>query len=90
MKIFEFNKYFPDEAACRRRFRVWRDNLLIIRFTGNGFMKYQVRNMVGTLIKIGSNKFDVDIIDKILNDKSYKKYVYTAKAYGLYLESIEY
>ena len=67
-----------------------KDNYLIIRFTGNGFMKYQVRNMVGTLIKIGSNKFDADIIDKILNDKLYKKYVYTAKAYGLYLESIEY
>lgn len=25
MKIFEFNKYFPDEAACRQRFREWRD-----------------------------------------------------------------
>ena len=25
MKIYEFNKYFPDEAACRRRFREWRD-----------------------------------------------------------------
>ena len=67
-----------------------KDNLLIIRFTGNGFMKYQVRNMVGTLIKIGSNKIDVDIIEKMLKDKSYRKYVYTAKAYGLYLESIDY
>ena len=67
-----------------------KDNYLTIRFTGNGFMKYQVRNMVGTLIKIGSNKIDIDIIEKILNDKSYRKYVYTAKAYGLYLESIDY
>ena len=25
MKIYEFNKYFPDEATCRRRFREWRD-----------------------------------------------------------------
>jgi len=25
MKIYEFNKYFPDETACRRRFREWRD-----------------------------------------------------------------
>jgi len=25
MKIFEFNKYFPDEAACRRAFKEMRD-----------------------------------------------------------------
>lgn len=25
MKIFEFNKYFPDESACRRKFKEMRD-----------------------------------------------------------------
>ena len=63
---------------------------LIIRFVGTGFMKYQVRNMVGTLIKIGNNKLDPDIIKKILSDKKYMKYVYTAKAQGLYLEKVNY
>ena len=66
------------------------DNKIYIRFTGNGFMKYQVRNMVGTLIKIGNDKLDVDIIDKILEDDTYSKYVYTAKGEGLYLEDIQY
>ena len=28
---------------------------IIIKFTGNGFLRYQVRNMVGLLIKIGEN-----------------------------------
>ena len=95
--VHDFEAFVSNEAVkesyVREIFKASieeKDDLLIIRFTGNGFMKYQVRNMVGTLIKIGSNKFDADIIDKILNDKSYKKYVYTAKAYGLYLESIEY
>ncbi len=27
MKIYESNKYFPDEAACRRKFREWRDKV---------------------------------------------------------------
>ena len=31
-------------------------DIITISFTGNGFMKYQVRNMVGVLIKIGSGK----------------------------------
>ena len=67
-----------------------KDNKLYIRFTGNGFMKYQVRNMVGTLIKIGNGKLEEDIIDKILTDEEYAKYVYTAKSEGLYLENIKY
>ncbi len=65
------------------------DNKIYIRFIGNGFMKYQVRNMVGTLIKIASGKLDIEIIDKIFDDEAYKKYVYTAKPEGLYLERIE-
>ena len=64
------------------------NNKIYIRFTGNGFMKYQVRNMVGTLIKIGNGKLEIDIIDKIFDDESYKKFIYTAKPEGLYLENI--
>ena len=59
-------------------------------FIGNGFMKYQVRNMVGTLIKVGKNKIDSSDIEKILNDESYKKLVMTAKSEGLYLEEVNY
>ena len=99
IKLFEgehdFKNFVSDEAVKENYVRkifstdiVQKDNKLYIRFTGNGFMKYQVRNMVGTLIKIGLNKLDIDIIDKIFSDESYKKYVYTAKPEGLYLESI--
>ena len=93
----DFKNFVSDEAVKDNYVRniysteiVEKDNKLYIRFTGNGFMKYQVRNMVGTLIKIGNDKLDVDIIDKILEDESYTKYVYTAKSEGLYLENIKY
>lgn len=66
------------------------EDIITISFTGNGFMKYQIRNMVGTLIKIGAGKLDVDIIDKIFEDKKYDKYVYTAKSEGLYLFKVNY
>ena len=65
-------------------------DLLIITFTGNGFMKYQVRNMVGTLIKIGLKKLDQDIIKDIFNDCSLEKYVFTAPSEGLYLVNVKY
>lgn len=59
-------------------------------FIGNGFMKYQVRNMVGTLIKVGKNKINSSDIEKILLDELYKKLVMTAKSEGLYLEEVSY
>lgn len=64
----------------------------IVRFVfkGNGFMQYQVRNMVGTLIKIGKNKIDPIEIKYILEDVSKRNLVYCAPALGLCLEKVEY
>ena len=53
-------------------------------------MKYQVRNMVGTLFKVGKGKLELGIVDKIFKDETYKKYITTIKREGLYLENIEY
>ena len=66
------------------------DKKIIFKFVGNGFMKYQVRNMVGTLVKIGKGKFDPSMIKNILEDERYKKYVTTIKPEGLYLVSVDY
>ena len=65
-------------------------DIVIFSFTGSGFMKYQVRNMVGTLIKIGSGKLEIDTIKKLLNNELPEKYVFTAKSEGLYLEEVSY
>ena len=67
-----------------------KENIVIFTFVGNGFMKYQVRNMVGTLLKIGNDKLEVDTIKKLLNNELEDKYVFTAKPEGLYLDSVEY
>lgn len=67
-----------------------KNNKIYFYFTGTGFMKYQVRNMVGTLLRIGMNKLGKDIIEKIFLDDNLTKYVYTIKAEGLYLEEVVY
>lgn len=59
-------------------------------FRGTGFMKYQVRNMVGTLIKIGKGKLDVNAIEMILKGDDLKSKVMTIKPEGLYLTDIMY
>lgn len=65
-------------------------NKYIITFTGTGFMRYQVRNMVGLLIRIGENKKKPIEVKEILESKSRKENGYTARAEGLYLEEVIY
>lgn len=66
------------------------NNIVVFSFSGNGFMKYQVRNMVGLLIKIGQNKFEPNIIEEIFDDYDKRKYITTAKSEGLYLKNVIY
>lgn len=63
---------------------------IIVYFTGNGFMKYQVRNMVGVLFKVGKGKLDLGIVNKIFDDPKNAKYITTMRREGLYLDNIEY
>lgn len=65
-------------------------NKYIISFQGNGFLRYQVRNMVGLLIKVGENKKRPKEVKEILESKSRKKNGFTAPAEGLCLENVIY
>ena len=67
-----------------------KDDKLIITFHGNGFLRYQVRNMVGLLIRVGENKISPEAVEKILESKDRTKSGKTAKAVGPYLTSVEY
>lgn len=66
------------------------DQKVYFSFIGTGFLKYQVRNMVGTLIEVGSGKRKPEEIKKILELKDRKKAGKTAKPEGLYLKDIWY
>ena len=65
-------------------------NILCFTFEGNGFLRYQVRNMVGLLIKVGENKLSPELVEKILLSKDRTKSGKTAPAEGLYLTKIKY
>lgn len=67
-----------------------KDNKLIITFKGDGFMRYQVRNMVGVLIRIGENKLSPKDVEKIIDSKDRTKSGKTAPAEGLYLVNVIY
>lgn len=63
---------------------------IIITFVGNGFMRYQVRNMVGILIKVGEKKLPPENISAIIASKDRTKAGKTAPAEGLYLVDVKY
>ena len=65
-------------------------DIIELSFVGDGFLRYQVRNMVGLLIKVGENKISTKDVEKILESKDRTKSGKTAPAEGLYLARIEY
>ena len=67
-----------------------KDNILVFTFRGNGFIKYQIRNMVGYLIKVGEGKKNGEDIPKILKEEDRRKASITAHAEGLYLTNVIY
>lgn len=63
---------------------------LYITFIGTGFLKYQVRNMVGTLIEVGHGKRNPQDVKFILEAKDRRKAGKTAKPEGLCLVEVNY
>lgn len=65
------------------------NNYLIITFTGNGFLKYMVRVMVGYLIDVSLGKREKGKINNYFKSKE-KVTTKTAAATGLYLKEVKY
>ena len=63
----------------------------VVSFTGNGFMRYMIRNMVGGALAVASGKEKLDYIDRHLNNKGNRGIIsYKAPAEGLFLVDVEY
>ena len=100
-KLFEgkhnfqnFNSKEEDDAGFVRDIKEisvsCKDDTIIISMTGDGFMRYMVRMIVGTLIQVGLGKLTSEDIKKILEDPVRKPSSYKAPAYGLYLKEVLY
>jgi len=63
------------------------NNIITITFIGNGFLKYQVRNMVGCLIETSTKNRS---IKEILEKKKRTSFGKIAPPEGLYLVDVEY
>lgn len=66
------------------------EDVLEITLIGNGFMRYMVRMIVGTLIAIGIGKEDKNFIINKLVDTNRMPVIYKAPPQGLYLVDVKY
>lgn len=66
------------------------NNRLIISFYGNGFMKYEIRKIVGTLIEVGKDKISLEYIINSFNGENRQIVSYQASSRGLYLKEVIY
>ena len=62
----------------------------VFEIQANGFLRYMVRNIVGTLVAVGQNKIMPDQLKRILDSKDRGQAAATAPAHGLQLVSVLY
>ena len=93
----DFTSFVPTEDLKEDPVRtVYKANIkrnkdiLEISFQADGFMKYQVRNMVGLLLTIGEGKKKISDVEKIINNKNRSQKFKTASPVGLYLRKVWY
>ncbi len=65
-------------------------NKITFVFVGTGFLRYMVRNMVGTLIMVGQGKIKSEEIINILKQENRIAAGKTARSEGLYLKNVFY
>ena len=65
-------------------------NKITLVFVGTGFLRYMVRNIVGTLIEIGEGKRRSEEIIEVLRSEDRTKAGKTANPEGLYLKNVFY
>ena len=89
----------PDEEEAKSHVRtiirsrlLWRprSSMLVYEVTGTGFLRYMVRNIVGTLIEVGRGRLVPQDIPRILAARDRAKAGPTAPPQGLCLMRVEY
>jgi tRNA pseudouridine38-40 synthase len=86
-------KASPGKRNIARLFRlsiVRHQDIVLITLTGTNFLQYMVRNIVGTLVKVGLGKLSPEGVLGILKAKDRRQAGPTAPPQGLFLIRVNY
>ncbi len=87
------SKKDDDQNFVREIFSINFENKkdrVYIYFYGDGFMRYEIRKIVGTLIEVGKGKIDESFISKHLSSTKRDIVSYQAPSKALYLKEVIY
>jgi tRNA pseudouridine38-40 synthase len=67
-----------------------KSDIITVDIQANGFLRFMVRNIVGTLVEVGTGKITPDEVGQILNSKDRSRAGATAPPHGLFLVKVNY
>jgi tRNA pseudouridine38-40 synthase len=77
-------------ADCGVRIRSPQSAILVYDVVGDGFLRYMVRNIVGSLVEIGRGRFPPTWLGEVLASRDRTQAGRTAPAAGLFLVGVQY
>ncbi|MGM0404133.1 MAG: tRNA pseudouridine(38-40) synthase TruA [Thermodesulfobacteriota bacterium] len=78
------------DLKCRSRVLPDDESMIAIRITADGFLRYMVRNIVGTLVDVGRSKITPEEFAAIKENKDRSRASATAPPQGLFLQRVHY
>lgn len=77
-------RHIMDLTVCRE------NDIVVTEIQANGFLRFMVRNIVGTLVDVGLGKILPEDVEKILKSKDRTLASATAPPHGLFLVKVNY
>lgn len=77
---------------CQLNLSQWtrKQDTIEYHVSGNRFLRGMVRGMVGTMLKVGTGKIDMDEFEQIILSKDNTKADFSVPAHGLFLENVNF
>jgi len=80
----------PVRNMIQANLEIQKGDLLIFHFEANGFLRHMVRNIMGTIVKVGLGDISIARFCKILESKNRQHPAAKAPPGGLYLKDVRY
>jgi tRNA pseudouridine38-40 synthase len=83
-------KINPVRTVIQAELEIEKDDLLTFILEANGFLRYMVRKLIGTIVRVGLGRLSVDGFAEILESRDRQHPGTKAPPEGLYLKDVKY
>ncbi len=83
-------KINPVRTVIQAELEIEKSDLLTFILEANGFLRYMVRNLIGTIVRVGLGRLSVDGFAEILESRDRRHPGAKAPPEGLYLKDVKY